>query len=280
MKRSEFRSEFLARLTPLYDERETAAMLRWYVQDRLGIAYHLFVLSPDMEMPDTIPYLSDLQKLTDGMPLQHVTGFTEFHALRFDTDARALIPRPETEELVSTILEDWNGRQNVRILDIGTGSGIIAVTLAKKMQSAIVEATDISGDALTLAQQNAGLNNVDVNFWQSDILKIDKLPCEYDVIVSNPPYIPESTKKSLHKNVTEFEPALALFVPDGNPLIFYDKIARLAFTALSPKGKLYFETYEEFHKETYDLLKDIGFVEIECCNDFYGRPRFVIAQHP
>lgn len=280
MKRKEFRRRFMESLSPLYDEHEVSAMFRWYVQDRLGISFHIFILDIEKEMPTEIDYLSDLQRLASGEPLQHITGFTEFCGLRFHTDARALIPRPETEELVSAVATDWQGRGKISILDIGTGTGAIAVSLAHLLPQAAVDALDVSSDALDLARSNAVANQVSVNFFQQDILKTSTLPREYDIIVSNPPYIPESARATLHRNVTEFEPALALFVPDDSPLIFYEKIAVLAFSSLKKNGKLYFETYEDFHPQLKKLLETIGFVSVECRNDFFSRPRFVVACRP
>lgn len=280
MKRKEFRRRFMENLSPLYDEHEVSAMFRWYVQDRLGISFHIFILDIEKEMPTEIDYLSDLQRLASGEPLQHITGFTEFCGLRFHTDGRALIPRPETEELVSAVATDWQGRGAISILDIGTGTGAIAVSLAHLLPHAAVDALDVSRDALDLAQLNAAANQVPVRFFQQDILKTSALPREYDIIVSNPPYIPESARASLHRNVTEFEPALALFVPDDSPLIFYEKIAVLAFSSLKKNGKLYFETYEDFHPQLKKLLETIGFVSVECRNDFFSRPRFVVACRP
>lgn len=280
MKRKEFRQRFMESLMPLYDEREVSAMFRWYVEDRLGISPHLFILDIEEEMPTEIDYLSDIQRLANGEPLQHITGFTEFCGLRFQTDGRALIPRPETEELVSGVATDWQGRGTTRILDIGTGTGAIAISLAHLLPQAAVDALDVSPDALALAQLNAAANQAAVNFFQQDILKTSALPQEYDVIVSNPPYIPESARATLHRNVTEFEPALALFVPDNSPLIFYEKIAILAFPSLKKNGKLYFETYEDFHPQLKKLLETIGFVSVECRNDLFGRPRFVVACRP
>lgn len=280
MKRKEFRRRFLESLAPLYDECEVSAIFRWYVQDRLSISPHLFILDIEVEMPTDIDYLSDIQRLASGEPLQHITGFTEFCGLRFQTDGRALIPRPETEELVMAVAADWRGREEVGILDIGTGTGAIAISLAHLLPQAAVDALDVSSDALCLAQLNATANQVSVNFSQQDILKTNALPREYDAIVSNPPYIPQSARATLHRNVTEFEPALALFVPDDSPLIFYEKIALLAFSSLKKNGKLYFETHEDFHPQLKKLLETIGFSSIECKKDLFDRPRFVVAVRP
>ena len=277
MTRNSFRDLFLKRLQPLYDARECAAMLRWYVQDRLGIPYHQFLLDGAVEMSDDVDYLSDIERLSQGEPLQYVIGFTEFCGLRFHTDARALIPRPETEELVEAVVAENVGLSGLKVLDIGTGTGAIAVSLAARLDHAAVTACDISADALSLAAENARQNAVQVHFEQCDILHCEKLSGTYDIIISNPPYIPEKVRNTLHRNVVDFEPGIALFVPDDQPLLFYDKIASLAVQSLLPNGKLYFETYEEYHPQLVAMLEGKGFAEVESRNDFYGRPRFVRA---
>ena len=277
MTRNSFRDLFLKRLQTLYDSRESAALLRWYVQDRLGIPYHQFLLDGDDEMPGNVDYLSEMERLSAGEPLQYVVGFTEFCGLRFRTDARALIPRPETEELVEAVVDENAGLSGLKVLDIGTGTGAIAVSLAARLDHAAVAACDISADALALAAENARLNDVQVHFEQCDILQCDHLSDTYDIIISNPPYIPENVRNTLHQNVVDFEPGIALFVPDGQPLLFYEKIASLAAQSLSPNGKLYFETYEEYHPQLVAMLEGTGFRDVESRKDFYGRPRFVRA---
>jgi len=277
MNRNTFRDLFLKSLQPLYDSRECAAMLRWYVQDRLGIPYHQFLLDGDDEMTDTVDYYSDLERLSHGEPLQYVIGFTEFCGLRFRTDARALIPRPETEELVEAVIAENTGLPGLKVLDIGTGTGAIAVSLAARLDHAAVTACDISADALALATENARLNDVRLRFEQCDILQCKKLTEDYDIIISNPPYIPEKVRNTLHQNVVNFEPGIALFVPDDRSLLFYDKIASLAAQSLSPNGKLYFETYEDFHPQLVAMLEGKGFAEVESSKDYFGRPRFVRA---
>ena len=277
MKRNTFRDLFLKRLQPLYDARECAAMLRWYVQDRFGMPYHQFLLDGDVEMLANVDYLSDLERLSKGEPLQYVIGFTEFCGLRFRTDSRALIPRPETEELVESVVAENAGMSGLKVLDIGTGTGAIAVSFAARLDHSAITACDISADALTLAAENARLNEVQVHFVQCDILQCEHLSETYDIIISNPPYIPENVRNTLHRNVIDYEPGIALFVPDDQPLLFYDKIASLAAQSLLPNGKLYFETYEEYHPQLVELLMGKGFADVESRNDFYGRPRFVRA---
>ena len=277
MNRRDFRNLFLEALTSLYDQHEREAMLRWYVQDRLHTPYYRFTMDWDAEMTDAVDWRSDVERLAQGEPLQHITGFTEFCGLRLSTDARALIPRPETEELVETIVRECAEQQPARILDIGTGSGAIAIALAARMPQAAVTAVDVSDDALSLAAHNARENHVEVEWVKMDVLTCEKLSRPYDIIVSNPPYIPEKMRGSLHRNVTEYEPSLALFVPDEKPLLFYEKIALLAISSLPAGGRLYFETYEEYHPQLKKMLAEMGFAEVECRCDSFGRPRFMRA---
>ena len=214
---------------------------------------------------------------TNALIGAYVIGFTEFCGLRFRTDSRALIPRPETEELVAAVVDENASLSGLKVLDIGTGTGAIAVSLAVRLDHAAATACDISADALALAAENARLNNVQVRFEQCDILQCENLSESYDIIISNPPYIPENIRNTLHRNVIDYEPGIALFVPDNQPLLFYDKIASLAAQSLLPKGKLYFETYEEYHPQLVELMMGKGFAEVESRKDFYGRPRFVRA---
>ena len=252
-------------------------MFRRDVEERLSVEYYLFLL--DMDVPADLPegWESDLERLVSGEPFQYVMGQTEFCGLPFKVTPAVLIPRPETEELVTSIIAENAGRTGLSVLDIGTGSGAIAVTLAKKLPGAMVTALDVSDDALAVASENAEANNVSVSFLKFDILGDAALPGRYDLIVSNPPYVPERDKAVMHRNVLEHEPALALFVPDDRPLLFYEAIAEKAVTALNAGGRLYLETYEDYHPELKQLLENYGFVNIESRHDLFGRSRFVVA---
>ena len=275
--RLEFRQRFVQSLVPLYDQQEAQALFRRYVEERLSVEYYLFLL--DMDVPADLPegWESDLERLVSGEPFQYVMGQTEFCGLPFKVTPAVLIPRPETEELVTSIIAENAGRTGLSVLDIGTGSGAIAVTLAKKLPGAMVTALDVSDDALAVASENAEANNVSVSFLKFDILGDAALPGRYDLIVSNPPYVPERDKAVMHRNVLEHEPALALFVPDDRPLLFYEAIAEKAVTALNAGGRLYLETYEDYHPELKQLLENYGFVNIESRHDLFGRSRFVVA---
>lgn len=275
MNRLNFRNQFYLQLSALYDEHEAQAMFRLYVAERLKMDPYRFFMDMQLPLENESVCLSDLQRLSQGEPIQYVLGKAEFCRLSFDVSSGVLIPRPETEELVWHIVNEWKSEQKISILDIGTGSGAIAVSLAKLLPNAQVTAVDISKTALEIASQNAKQNNVQVGFQQIDVLAISSFLAKYDVIVSNPPYIPEKEKQNLHKNVVDFEPSLALFVPDDSPIIFYERIAELAAQSLNPGGMLYFETYETYQKEIIRTMELCGFSETVALQDLFGRPRFV-----
>ena len=212
-----------------------------------------------------------VKELKTYKPIQYIIGETEFFQLKFKLNNSTLIPRPETEELVSWILKhDFSS-----VLDIGTGSGCIAITIAK-LTNSNVDAMDICDKALKIAELNAKINSVNVNFILNDILNTEKMP-NYDVIVSNPPYVQKSDILKMNKNVTDFEPHKAIFVDDNNPIVFYRKIASLAIKSLNNGGYIFFEINELYHKEIVDLLNKIGFVDITLKNDINDKPRMIKA---
>lgn len=217
-----------------------------------------------------------VDRLKNFEPIQYVLGETDFWGLSFYVNSSVLIPRPETEELIQWVLENV-GTEPVRILDIGTGSGCIAVTLAKKLPLAEVHAWDISEDALDVARKNAENNGTQVIFSQRNILQGQPADEIFDVIISNPPYVTESEKSEMAVNVLDFEPPLALFVPDGNPLIFYEKIADLAINSLKSGGKLFFEINREKGGDVMRLLQKKGFRNIELKKDISGNERMIQA---
>ena len=210
--------------------------------------------------------IGDLKK---NIPIQYILGETTFCGLKFNVNNSTLIPRNETEELVNLIL---NYKFN-SLLDIGTGSGCIAISVAKKTASS-VSAIDISHQAISIAKKNAITNNVSVDFRVADIFNFDDKR-KYDIIVSNPPYVCESEKQNLHKNVVDYEPHLALFVKDSNPLIFYKRIAQYALTNLNKKGHLFFEINEKYSNQIIEMLVDLNFVEIELKKDINDRNRII-----
>jgi len=285
-----YKSTFLQELSPLYDEKEIESFFYivlecFHNKKRIDLA-----LNPEMEM-DALQLLrweSVLSELKKEKPIQYILGETEFYGLPFLVNENTLIPRPETEELVAWILESAKHEvQNTRLnlLDIGTGSGCIAISLAKNLPNAQVAAIDVSEKALVIAKENAKVNAVDVNFIQADILKMDdldqlptsnfQLPTHFDIIVSNPPYVRNLEKVEIKPNVLAYEPHLALFVEDTDALLFYRKIAELALKNLSENGKLYFEINQYLGKETVELLESLGFKNIELKKDIYGNDRMV-----
>ena len=210
-------------------------------------------------------------ELKTHKPIQFIIGRTEFYGLKIKVNEHTLIPRPETEQLV-----DWILKENfVTALDIGTGSGCIPITLAKYSEAKVL-AIDVSEDALLIAEENAKNNEVKIDFIHQDILQTNSLQ-KVDLIVSNPPYVLESEKEKMQENVLDYEPELALFVEDKNPLIFYKKIASLAFNFLNENGKLFFEINAKFGKEIIEILANIGFVNIELKKDMNDKDRMIKA---
>ena len=230
--------------------------------------------------------LLSAKKLQTGMPVQYALGETEFFGLKFEVNSSVLIPRPETEELVSWVLEERGMRSGerkeekvVQILDIGTGSGCIPIAIKKNWPEAEVSGLDISAEALQTAQKNALLNQAEVQFVQQDILNFYpvKEASEFSLIVSNPPYITPSEQKQMQSNVLDFEPHNALFVPENDPLLFYRAIAGYASFMLEKNGLLFFEINENYGKETIMLLQEKRFINIELRKDFRGKDRMIRA---
>ncbi len=224
--------------------------------------------------------LQYLDRLKNHEPVQYILGETEFYGLKFKVNPFVLIPRPETEELIEWIKPPHPPKGGFlsgtpTVLDIGTGSGCIAVSLKKKFPSAKITAMDISAEALNVARENAEINHVEIEFLQDDILNPAPTDRRWNVIVSNPPYIPASEQHEMDKNVTDFEPHLALFVQDNDPLIFYRKIAGFALTHLTPGGKLYFETHKDLAHHCRQLLEQYGFTSVEIRKDISGNERMV-----
>jgi release factor glutamine methyltransferase len=215
-----------------------------------------------------------LERLLNHEPVQYILGEADFMDMKFKVNPHVLIPRPETEDLVRWIVETVGKDFKGTILDIGTGSGCIAVALKKLLPDAEVFACDICADALYTATENALMNETEINFFRQDVL-LENLPAQYDIIVSNPPYIPLNEKGTLAKHVADFEPAQALFTPASQALIFYERIAMLATRHLSKSGKLFFETHTEKTTEVADLLQANGFREVEVRKDVFEKNRMV-----
>lgn len=288
MKISELKSGFKSSLQGLYPSEEVQSFFDILAQKYLSLSRIQIALNPDSKVSevDFGRFEKAILRLKKQEPIQYILGETEFYGLLFKVNQHTLIPRPETEELVEWVVsEQASATQNaghVTILDIGTGSGCIAISLAKNLPNSEVHAVDISSEAIKMARPNAVENRVEVDFFQTDILKAKSLPKgevqvekHYDFIVSNPPYVRELEKKQMQPNVLQFEPETALFVQDNDPLLFYRVISRLAKTSLKPGGTLFFEINEHFGNEVAELLKEEGFTKIEVKQDIYGKDRMV-----
>jgi release factor glutamine methyltransferase len=243
-------------------------------------------LHPDFEITESYvkKWQTIISELKTEKPIQYITGEAWFYGLRFEVNENTLIPRPETEELVEWIVKGLKEKgKEQRVLDIGTGSGCIPIALKKEIPNAAVFAIDISEKALEMARKNALDNQVEVNFIQQDILQSSTLQLSkssnllFDVIVSNPPYVRNLEKQEIKRNVLDYEPHLALFVDDLDALLFYRKIAQLAWKSLAPNGKLFFEINQYLGKETVELLEQLGFKNIELRKDFMGNDRMICA---
>lgn len=238
------------------------------------------VLTPDMVLSkeDESKLFAALSQLKTHKPIQYILGHTTFYGLDFKVNEFTLIPRPETEELVDWILKDHSGHYSaLSVLDIGTGTGCIPICIAKYLPNAKVEAFDISGEALQLARINARENCVEVGFDEKDVLTLDTLDKQYDIIVSNPPYVRIMEKEEMSANVLENEPGLALFVSDEDPLVFYKKIAKLGQIALRPDGVIYFEINQYLSDEMKEMMAGFGYRNIDLRKDINGNYRMLKA---
>jgi len=280
-----FREQFISELKSAYPQTEIQTFFHRLAEDYLGMKRIDITLNPNKKLTETEQNMlrKALNRLKKHEPLQYIIGETEFYGLSFKVNKNVLIPRPETEELVAWILNNISEttsakeKTELKILDIGTGSGCIAVSLAKNLPQAQVSALDFSEKALKIAQKNADFNAVSVNFIQEDILKCERLPQHFDIVVSNPPYVRELEKVELQPNVLDHEPGSALFVPDQDALVFYRKIAALAKQNLVDGGSLYFEINEYLEIETRDLVAGFGYKEIILRKDIFGKPRMLKA---
>lgn len=271
-------------LAGIYETQETGAITLLAVEYITGLSRSQIKAFPEQELAagQSDRLLAILTRLQTGEPIQYILGYTEFYGLPFKVNPSVLIPRPETEELVEWVLSEIGSRQKTigNVLDIGTGSGCIPITLKKHLAHVNVSTVDISAEAINTAKQNAELNQVEVNFIQDDILNpinSSLLSNHYYLIVSNPPYVTLYDKTQMHRNVTDFEPHMALFVPENDPLIFYKVIADFALKNLQPDGLLFFEINESLGKETIEMLRSKGFKNIELRQDMSGRDRMIRA---
>jgi release factor glutamine methyltransferase len=281
MKITQFRTHFINQVAPFFDEDEAASFFYLLLEHHRNLKRVDLVMQPDLFFSETELEMLEgvISELKCQKPIQYILGSTSFFGMPFLVNEHTLIPRPETEELVEWVLKSQTSEGvESSLLDIGTGSGCIAISLAKNCANAQVSAIDVSREALATAEKNASINEVQVQFICQDILKAESLDKKYDVIVSNPPYIRMLEKQEIKPNVLEYEPHLALFVANEDPLLFYRKIAQLAQKQLNNNGYLFFEINQYLAQETIQLLEDLNFKSIELRKDIYGNDRMIRCQ--
>lgn len=280
MRIKQYRTQFIKELSPLYDAYEAESFFYLILEEKHKLRQIDLALNHELtfEEDDFVIWEEIVTHLKKEVPIQYLLGKTNFYGLDFEVNEDVLIPRPETEELVEWIINENASSEKskkIKILDIGTGSGCIAISLAKNLPDAEVFAIDVSKKAIETAKRNAVQNNVNVTFLLTDILETNELKFNFDIIVSNPPYVRNLEKEEIKKNVLDYEPHLALFVEDTDALIFYRKIAELAKKGLSEKGKLYFEINQYLGKEMIALLENMDFKDVELRKDIYDNDRML-----
>ena len=264
-------------LSGCYTTGEVSALTRILAIELLSIPQMTFFLKDEVNLTAEQNALLDnaIERLKKHEPIQYILGYCDFCSLRFKVTPATLIPRPETSELVEWVASEATGSES--ILDIGTGSGCIAISLAHRLQQSKVTAWDISHDALAVAAENSKANGCNVTFEHVDILAYQPTCEQFDIIVSNPPYIKENEKEAMHSNVLDWEPHTALFVPDSDPLLFYRTIAEKGLALLKPGGRLYFEINRAHGNETMEMLAALGYTGIELRKDFAENDRMIRA---
>ena len=291
------RKYYASQLESICGSDEANALIMILLEHYFNIDRVKIALEPDLRLSESelLTLHFAVKELLKNRPIQYIIGETEFCGMRFFVNENVLIPRPETQELVeklavssyqfSSFRPKRSGVEkspaNVSILDIGTGSGCIAISLAKLIPNSAVTAVDVSEEALEVARKNAEDNGVNVHFVLDDIIQpttAELIDNQFDIIVSNPPYVCDSEKSEMRANVLDHEPSSALFVPDNDPLIFYRKILEFAQKVLKPNGQIWFEINEKFGKETAELCREKGFKNVEIIKDFRGKERVVRAQ--
>jgi len=279
VKPGELKVFFRSKLKGIYPSEEIDSFFYLLLEAWLGYSRLDLALKSNSTIPSEVQKKIEdaIQRLEQEEPIQYIIGSTEFYGLNFKVTPSTLIPRPETEELVDWIIKEHDNCKT--LLDIGTGSGCIAIAIGKNLPNARVSGLDISEETLEIARGNALDNRTKVDFRKMDIIETTSLPGTYDLIVSNPPYVRETEKAQMKDNVLKYEPARALFVSDDDPLLFYRHIAELSKTALKDRGWLLFEINEYLGEEMISLLKGSGFENIELKKDFRGKDRFIQGQY-
>lgn len=281
-------SEIWHRIATSYEDGEARAIARILIEELFGLSYTDIVCgaTDQLSADDTLRLDTAVRRIEQGEPLQHVLGYADFCGNHFGVNASVLIPRPETEWLVNEGERLMNGASNAapsapkRILDIGTGSGCIAISLKLRLGEAYVEAWDISEEALRTAESNAKALKAEVAFCKRDALRAEESVATWDLIVSNPPYICDSERTDMDDNVLLHEPHTALFVPDDDPLRFYRAIASYALRSLSNGGSLLFECNTRYAEATGEMMREMGFEDVTVNDDCFGLPRFVKGSSP
>lgn len=278
MQIKNYQKRFKEILSPLYDEMEAEQLFLFALDEIEGKSRVELIMNPDLQTTKQATWDAALADLALEKPVQYVFGRAYFYGLTFAVNENTLIPRPETEELVEWIIQSVDATKPIRILDIGTGSGCIGITLAKELPLAQVTLMDVSAKALETAKGNAQANDVDVIAVLQDVLALDQLAAHYDIIVSNPPYVRNLEKVEIKKNVLEYEPHLALFVEDDDALLFYRQIAKLANDNLPSGGMLFYEINQYLGAETVALFESLSFTNIELRKDMMTNDRMVKAE--
>ncbi|MCM1050555.1 MAG: peptide chain release factor N(5)-glutamine methyltransferase [Paenibacillus sp.] len=280
MTLSQYTRKAIEQLAPIYDASEARWIIRTMVENITGMNRTEIMLHDDDELePETVNrYDGIIARLLKHEPIQYILGETYWHGLTLKVTPAVLIPREETSELVDLIVNEFSDRQDLNVMDLCTGSGCIAVALARNLPFASVKGVDISPDALAVARENASKCKVKVNFEQRDVLQSAYDPSDkYDLVVSNPPYIAQHEESKMDSNVLDYEPHIALFVPDDDPLKFYKAISANTIDAMKPGGKLYLEINPLYARQLSDMLEHDGWTDVNIIKDMHGKDRFATA---
>ena len=276
MTRREILHKITSELTPLYGENEARSIALLTATSLSGLDRNAFFVEPNQRL-EIGDLAAVIERLKQGYPVQYLLGKTEFFGYEFRVEQGVLIPRPETEELVAWVLAEESSRRPCRMLDVGTGSGCIALSLALEHPSAQISAVDLSDRALSVARLNAENLGVEIDLRKADALHglESAFDHRFEVIVSNPPYVPQRDWATMDRNVRDYEPHEALFVPDDDPLIFYRSIARQAREMLTEGGRIYFEIYYLYGEQMRQMLVDEGYTDVVLREDLFGKPRMI-----